>query len=559
MKYISGAGCSRAEVLDRLAQAMINTERAALVYGDDGTLLPEPHAPYPTVTVEPQTTLGFPTVYHITPTVGIVFYVPEPKLAPRAFARLLSARIALYGFAHLLGYRTVEATPHASIQHFGGNGSITPETAFSEKLPTKKPVSKARAQPARMFCVPDAASITDYGTVQMPYISTTAAFTWIFSPVSYILRFAGHNISSMNLCNALVSSVLYDGAGVCALDNNAVILAAADVRLLPAGVPAGLETLEEELKPRYGISLEKLQDSWLVFDRAPAEQNRYGRETVVYARSPARYPRVVAARLLHVMPAGDEPPCPPETQCLMCGLVPWGCMYVMRNARMSHYGVEMSVLRDPDDGVLICRFCFDNIDSQADTALQLQYEQYSTARTQAQALELGDKPAIAALVSMGDVVMLPGLPGAYCIGGKVIVVCRHCHPYQQYLNSGEIIERQLQVIEVPHICDITPITPAAANARTAASERIAGRLAVLTAAADARTAVAADAAVAGAADAAVAGAADAAVAGAADVAAARADVAAARADDATRAEARIAAARAEARVALYATATTARH
>lgn len=205
---------STAEAERRLVSTMINIERGALTVSDDGEALPLPHTPYPTIEVKPTTKRGLPVSYHLKPTVGVVYYTAGSGFQIQSFIDRVSKGLGQYGYGHLTSYRAITVSPCAIVKNTLELDECT--AVVGPRRPYRK--GKGGIKPSARLIL-----FTDPSCEDVPsHISYRAAFTWVFTSIVPLLSIRGGPRSAAEL-NAIMSSVVYDDAGLVKLDNGKIV------------------------------------------------------------------------------------------------------------------------------------------------------------------------------------------------------------------------------------------------------------------------------------------------------------------------------------------------
>lgn len=211
--FVIDAGANQPEALGRLARLMFNIEHGAQVYDCEAGSSPRPRdefGPNPLTMTIPGETAGSPALdADYRPTVGFIYYVPDPELVPGRLAELLSARLAELVDPpedHLTGYLVVEESSHTTMYHqnrtFSATNIIGPKGAPSRGWKATK------SHPARSIHILPVEEVDDAPTNIPSHVSYNAAFTWYITPVSLVACLG--KVSSFAGANAIMASAVFD-------------------------------------------------------------------------------------------------------------------------------------------------------------------------------------------------------------------------------------------------------------------------------------------------------------------------------------------------------------
>ena len=402
IKNTSGA----AEAEQRLVSTMINIERGALTVDDRGGPLPAPHAPFPTYQTEPITKRGLPVIYHLRPSVGIVFYTAGAGFQVSAFVARIQAALHKYGYDHLTAHRAVALTPCATIKK-------APELKEATQIMgPRKPYKKGKAMeemPARLMLF-----TPELHEELPPHVSYRAAFTWVFMAIGAIV---GKLVRNASMLNALMASALYDDAGLIKLANNAIVHS-----LKPSDIasPAIPPLLQKAIDTGFGSTVVVVTHKGAGFALElsgciPGPDTGLTRTTKVVPWA--------------TLKTGNQEL--KDMSCPICRAPLWGDVYAIVDPRMPKGGELDGVWSFmPFDGlgysssilegraVVVCKYCARNLCGMIAEHLQCSVVRTSMPRTHDEAFGVGARKDLLALTQAGagGVTPVPGFPGYFVVG-----------------------------------------------------------------------------------------------------------------------------------------------
>lgn len=405
IKNVAGA----AEAEQRLVSTMINIERGALTVGDRGEPLPAPHAAYPTLEVKPVTKRGLPTVYHLKPTVGIVFYTAGTGFHIPSFVARLRTGLAKHGYEHLIAYRTTAITPCATIKKIPDLQADT--TIIGPRKPYKKgKIDSSAGLPARLML------FTPPLHEELPtHVSYRAGFTWVFMSIGAIVDM--QMVGGAPALNALMASALYDDAGLIRLENDAIIHKLSSTDIITPALPPAIQKAVD-----FG------------FNSTVVVVTRKGATRTLELSGSVPIDDAGITRVVGEVPWSTLKTCNEEAKdmsCPMCMAPLWGEVYAIVDPHMPR-GNELDGTWQftPFDGippgasilegrsVVVCKYCARRLCAGLPGHLQCTVVRTRVACTHDQAWEKSRHKFLLALTQAGTagVTPIPDMSGWFTVG-----------------------------------------------------------------------------------------------------------------------------------------------